>query len=70
MLSIHNEYLQSYYKDKLESMKFEKPYFIKDDKESVVSNSPGHRTAFITRHYLTGDIHYSVVLDPNVYHRL
>lgn len=70
MLSSHHASLSSVYGEGLESMKFEKPYFIKDDKESVISNSPGHKEAFITRHYLTGDLHYIVLLSKEVYHRL
>jgi len=70
MLDDHLRTRQSYYSDRLDSMHFEEPYFIKDDKESVVSNSPKNKEAYITRHWMTGEIHYAMILAGSTYNRL
>jgi len=70
MLSLHSISLSAHYGEKLKKMNFLTPYSEEKDNDSLISNSPSTKTAFITRHLLTGEVTHSLILDKEWYSRL
>jgi len=62
--------LSSHYGDRLEKYNFESPVIYENQNDSVLSNSPSKKVAYITRHLLTSEVTHSIILDKESYSRV
>jgi len=70
IISNHIISLSAHFGEGLDKFNFNKPYILADQNDSVVSDSPSKKTAYITRHLLTSEVTHSIILDRDWYQRL
>ena len=61
IIKTHLVSLSSHFESDLNKFNFEAPRIYDNQNDSVISNSPSKKTAYITRHLLTSEVTHSII---------